>query len=555
MTTPLASSSASSVTIHVCDEKRGVRRDFSCARGTLLREMRYFGKFLEPGASAKEGSSADGGASKEEVDISVHCDIKIFEWLMRYAKAPKTPPPLSAASVISILVSSDFLEMESLVTMCLEYVQVHTSEIMQLPIDLSCLNRRLVTRMSDMLSDSEIEAMAAQADILVDRAEGGPHAAPLSCTALVEQCYCRRVEVLLRRTIREAGEGHTAYARCSSCGMVYNPARAASLTCAEAEVRVDFRGRTSAPHVAAQWDPASWVRRVRDQQTMTWRRTWWQLWALGRTLPCGVCAERYVVAHAHRGCAHFSAECRAALAQIAADALDCDTGEDEGRADVAPCCGSLTASALRLVPQLPARGGSAELGENALAVGAASGAAAQHPPPATSSDSAESVEWLLQRVFPSDSGAGAMALAPMDAETMRRARANARLIFVSPALMREEGVEASGAGAVAESTESGRGRRASRRRSRARGAKPKAASLKVAEETDCEFQPETMPAAPLKYEDEPVLIRLWRSEHRRIADDNRRVEREPLMMLPLHFVRILLTISLAPSPRHIFDCG
>ena len=143
------------------------------------------------------------------------------------------------------------------------------------------------------------------------------------------------------------------------------------------------------------------------------------------------------------------------------------------------------------------------------------------PPPATSSDSAESVEWLLQRVFPSSSGAGAMALAPVDAETARRARANARLIFVCPSLVREEGAEVSGAGA-AESGGSEPGRRAAaRRRSRARGTKTKAASAKGTRQADCEFRPETMPAAPLKYEDEPVLIRLWRSEHRRIADDDR----------------------------------
>ena len=145
------------VVIHVCDEKRGVRRDFSCQRGTLLREMKYFGKFLESAEEGKEGngdgSSTGGSASgeKAEVDISVHCDIQIFEWLMRYARAPGTPPPLTAASVVSILVSSDFLEMDGLVELCLDFVRQHMHEIMQLPIDLSCLNRRLVTRMSDMV--------------------------------------------------------------------------------------------------------------------------------------------------------------------------------------------------------------------------------------------------------------------------------------------------------------------------------------------------------------------------------------------------------------------
>ena len=59
--------------------------------------------------------------SVEDIDISVHCDIKIFEWLMRYVrmkemqeKGEKVPesfnvPKLDLKNVISILISSDFL--------------------------------------------------------------------------------------------------------------------------------------------------------------------------------------------------------------------------------------------------------------------------------------------------------------------------------------------------------------------------------------------------------------------------------------------------------------
>jgi hypothetical protein len=41
--------------------------------------MKYFEKYLT------ETTSVD------DIDISVHCDIKIFEWLMRYLKHKENP--------------------------------------------------------------------------------------------------------------------------------------------------------------------------------------------------------------------------------------------------------------------------------------------------------------------------------------------------------------------------------------------------------------------------------------------------------------------------------
>jgi hypothetical protein len=97
-----AACASGTIIIHVCDEARGVNRDFPCSRATLLREMRYFRTYL---------TSPLG----EEVDISVHCDVHIFEWLVQYMENPTLPPKLDTASVVSILISSEFLEMDRLV--------------------------------------------------------------------------------------------------------------------------------------------------------------------------------------------------------------------------------------------------------------------------------------------------------------------------------------------------------------------------------------------------------------------------------------------------------
>ena len=63
--------------------------------------------------------SLNGSESCDDIDISVHCDIQIFQWLIKYLNEPECPPPLDSANVISILISSQFLKMSSLVDMCL----------------------------------------------------------------------------------------------------------------------------------------------------------------------------------------------------------------------------------------------------------------------------------------------------------------------------------------------------------------------------------------------------------------------------------------------------
>lgn len=122
------------VVIHVCDENRSVKRDFSCKRNILIKHMRYFESFL------KENGEYD------DIDISVHCDVDIFEWLITYIHQPDKPPPLDRTIIVSILISSDFLQMEPLVQRCLEFVAQHLSDIVRLPIDLSCVNDHLLAR-------------------------------------------------------------------------------------------------------------------------------------------------------------------------------------------------------------------------------------------------------------------------------------------------------------------------------------------------------------------------------------------------------------------------
>ncbi|CAB4000508.1 Hypothetical predicted protein, partial [Paramuricea clavata] len=144
--------------IHVCDESKNLKQDFLCPRDLLVSEMKYFAEYLslEP-------------QRWEEVDISVHCDVQIFDWLMRYVKRDVTNnddkvPKLEPNNVISILISSDFLRMDSLVTKCIEYCHENMSAIVSTPCNMNCINDRLVTRISKLFNHTELDAIKDRKD-------------------------------------------------------------------------------------------------------------------------------------------------------------------------------------------------------------------------------------------------------------------------------------------------------------------------------------------------------------------------------------------------------
>ncbi len=85
------------------------------------------------------------------LDISVHCDVEIFEWLMVYIHDPAHLPSLAKSIVVSILISSEFLQMEALVDICAERIAQSLGDIIKLPIDLSCISEKLINKIAAMI--------------------------------------------------------------------------------------------------------------------------------------------------------------------------------------------------------------------------------------------------------------------------------------------------------------------------------------------------------------------------------------------------------------------
>ena len=97
-----------------------------------IKTARQLPKNLCKAGFVKKGSGFEkehviDAKSLDDIDISVHCDIGIFDWLMRFIH--HKDPIIEIKNSVSILISSDFLQMKDLVEEALIYVGKNLNEI------------------------------------------------------------------------------------------------------------------------------------------------------------------------------------------------------------------------------------------------------------------------------------------------------------------------------------------------------------------------------------------------------------------------------------------
>jgi hypothetical protein len=238
------------IVIHVCDESRKVNRDFKCSKKLLLKEMKYFESYLS------------ASNQYDDIDISVHCDVYIFEWLMRFINNPQAPPELKCKSAVSILISSDFLRMKRLVDNCLTFVHQHINQVIKLPIDLNCINNNLVGKLAVLFSVQDLEHIEDRRNKLKGK------------------LWMKHVEVLLenKKNVLQC---------CSECGKIYCKSFGKLLKCKKSRPYIDFHGNVISYHTpSTAWKMKNYVQNMRNSKKMEWRSLYWKLWGMFHLMKC-----------------------------------------------------------------------------------------------------------------------------------------------------------------------------------------------------------------------------------------------------------------------------
>ena len=78
-------------------------------------------------------------------------------------------PTLDLKNVISILISSDFLQMQELVNECISYIVSNMHDVVRLPIDMSCLNQELIKQISLKTPIRKLDSLVDKRDKLTSK--------------------------------------------------------------------------------------------------------------------------------------------------------------------------------------------------------------------------------------------------------------------------------------------------------------------------------------------------------------------------------------------------
>ena len=245
------------IVIHVWDEKKKIEKDFKCKKNILLKEMKYFEKHL------KMTDSAD------DIDISIHCDIKIFEWLMSYIS--DLSPKLEVNNVIPIWISADFLIMKRLNEEWVRFIVKNISEIVKIPIDMNWLNEYTLRSISEAVSIEELDLVKDQRDCLQSK------------------LFSYKLEEILR-------DESNMLNWWMYCNTLFTSGQSEWMTCPRAEIFIDYRGRVLAKHVADKNWIISEFFDFMNKNGVSWRRIFWKVWSRLKDDEWLTCGQRFTYA-------------------------------------------------------------------------------------------------------------------------------------------------------------------------------------------------------------------------------------------------------------------
>ncbi|XP_005525509.1 PREDICTED: uncharacterized protein KIAA1841 homolog [Pseudopodoces humilis] len=259
--------------IHVCDEAKNLKEDFVCPRDLLISEMKYFAEYLSVDAQRWE-----------EVDISVHCDVHIFDWLIRYVKRNSKEfeanemPTLEPSNVISILISSEFLKMDSLVEKCIHYCHKNMNAIVATPCNMNCINANLVTHIADLFRHNEVEELKDKRD------------------KFKSKLFCKKIERLFDPEYvnpDSRGNAATLY-RCCLCKKLLTKETERRIPCVPGKINIDQHGNIVYVHIRDKtWEVHEYLIGLHEE-LKSWRDVYWRLWGTVNWLTCSRCNQSFL---------------------------------------------------------------------------------------------------------------------------------------------------------------------------------------------------------------------------------------------------------------------
>ncbi|ORY48990.1 hypothetical protein BCR33DRAFT_847674 [Rhizoclosmatium globosum] len=245
---------------------------------------------------------ADKASTTNQIDIDVHCDIEVFEWLMMFITRQR--PALEPRSVVSILISSNFLQMASLQDICLEYIHDHINEIIKVPIDMNCICKSLLVRLAKLFSLSELNEIVDPKDKLISKLHmhkvteilTQPKSVMKSSperTITPKTHYVSPPSQISQPIMGEEDELPIVFRKCKHCYSIYPKHEEANLKCDEGVLAINFRGEINSTHERLEnFNFNEWIVDLLSEG-IGWKGVLWRVWGLVYHADCVACKKRF----------------------------------------------------------------------------------------------------------------------------------------------------------------------------------------------------------------------------------------------------------------------
>lgn len=253
-----------SVLIHVFDEYRKTAKDFVCQRDLLLAKMEYFRTYLNQ------------SNEHDEIDISVHCDVEIFEWLVEYMQQSEHEwkPRITLENIASILVSSEFLQMQALVDECIRFITARMQEFLQLRVDFGCLSDATLSKIAQRCSAEELQQLQDPKGKMLVKLQR------------------KKLDALLKQ-LQDRGR---VLSRCVNCEHLFLQEHQLKLGCRNGKRQIAKHGELISYHEPkVGWRVDEFLRELTVEKSVTWDAAYWYVWASTHCFACGLCKKKYTL--------------------------------------------------------------------------------------------------------------------------------------------------------------------------------------------------------------------------------------------------------------------
>jgi len=187
-------------------------------------------------------------------------------------------PTLEPGNVISILISSEFLKMDSLVEQCIQYCHKNMNAIVATPCNMNCINANLLTRIADLFTHNEVDDLKDKKD------------------KFRSKLFCKKIERLFDPEYLNPDSRNNAATlyRCCLCKKLLTKETERRIPCIPGKINVDQHGNIIYIHIRDKtWDVHEYLNSL-FEELKSWRDVYWRLWGTVNWLTCSRCYQAFL---------------------------------------------------------------------------------------------------------------------------------------------------------------------------------------------------------------------------------------------------------------------